>query len=376
MNLSNFTRRSALAVAIAAATGVSVVAAQQITQSEVGVEANVLQQQAPINKVPYAQRNAVQEQRPTRFLIEFEEPAVAAYKGGVPGYAATAVANDSDKLDVKAAPVQSYSEYLQQRQQNVLSAVQQRVAGVEYKRSLLLTLNGAIVEYNGDGDLQQLLQGVDGVKAVYPDEVVYVHMDASNDLINSPVVWEALGGRDLAGEGVKVAIIDTGIEPTHAMFQDNGHTVPEGLPEDDYCSTVDATFCNDKLVLARFYDAPGNLHPDEYPDSPRDYNGHGSHVAGTAVGNEVTGTYQGVGLNFSGVAPGASLMVYKSLYSVSTGTGSGMTLSLAAALEDAMADGADVVNNSWGGGAGSNPDNSYYQDIIQNMTAAGILVVG
>ncbi len=376
MNLSRITRRSALAVAIAAATGVSVVAAQQLTQSDVTVEANVKQQTAPVKKLPYDQRHAVQQQRPTRFLIEFEEPAVAAYKGGVSGFAATARVGDGEKLDVDAPAVQNYSDYLQQRQQTVLNAVQQRVRGVEYKRSLLLTLNGAIVEYTGNGDLQQMLKGIDGVKAVYPDEVMYVHMDASNDLINSPVVWEALGGRDLAGEGVKVAVIDTGIEPTHAMFQANGHTRPEDAPDDDYCATVDATFCNDKLISARYYDAPSSLHPDEYPDSPRDFNGHGSHVAGTAVGNEVTGTYQGVGLNFSGVAPGASLMVYKALYSIATGQGSGMTLSLAAALEDAMADGADVINNSWGGGAGSSPNNSYYQSIFQNLDAAGILAVG
>ncbi|KFZ31378.1 hypothetical protein IDSA_01260 [Pseudidiomarina salinarum] len=319
--------------------------------------------------------SASQQDAPRRFLIEFKEPAVAAYKGGFAGLAATARASGVEQINLQAPAVQRYSGFLQERQKATISSIQQRLQGLKFQRSLLLTLNGAIVEYHGTDDLQQLLAGMDGIKAVYPDSIVRVHLDASNALINSSAAWQALGGRAGAGNGVKVAVIDTGIEPDHAMFQDVQHSRPADAPTDDYCATVDTTFCNDKLIAARFYDAPSDLAAGEYPDSPRDFDGHGSHVAGIAVGNQVSATYDGVTVNFSGVAPGASLMVYKALYGNSVGGSTGTTLALAAALEDAMADGADVINNSWGSDTVQDPNNSYYRTIFENLDAAGILTV-
>jgi minor extracellular serine protease Vpr len=175
-------------------------------------------------------------------------------------------------------------------------------------------------------------------------------------------------------EGVKVAIIDSGIRPEHPMFQSNGHTRPAGLPNDDYCSTIDASFCNDKLVLARYYAPTFQVHPDENI-SPLDFNGHGTHVTGTAVGNAVTATIDSIEVNISGVAPGATLMVYRAFYQTDTSPGASSSIQLVAALEDAVADGADIINNSWGGSIGSNPANSVYTPIFAAAEAAGVLMV-
>ncbi|MGS0724478.1 S8 family serine peptidase, partial [Shewanella sp. 30m-9] len=115
--------------------------------------------------------------------------------------------------------------------------------------------------------------------------------------------------------------------------------------------------------------------PDEYM-SPLGFGGHGTHVAGTAVGNKVETTFQGVDVTLSGVAPAAYLMAYKALYSKADCTGgSGSNIMLMEALEHAVNDGADVINNSWGGGAGADPSSSPYKTMFEAAEAAGIVVV-
>ena len=117
-------------------------------------------------------------------------------------------------------------------------------------------------------------------------------------LIKAPEAWTLVGGRDTAGAGVKVAVIDSGIVPEHPMFDGSNFEAPEGLPDDDYCATVDASFCNGKLILARHY-TPTDINETEV-DTPYDVDGHGVHVVGTAVGNRVTDSQ---GTELSGVAP-------------------------------------------------------------------------
>ncbi|MGI5310177.1 S8 family serine peptidase [Rheinheimera sp. WS51] len=320
-------------------------------------------------------RTAAERQYPTYYIVQLEDAPVSTYSGGVRGYAPTSKEfTNKDYLDTQSVEAVAYGEYLKARQAEVASALQSKFPSLNVQRSVSLTLNGLIVSFPGDVDVKAQLQSVPGVKKVYENETFYAHMDASLDLINAPAVWDQIGDRDRAGEGVKVAVIDGGIRAKHPMFASNGHTRPEGLPTDDYCSVTDPDFCNDKLVLARYYAPTSAVHPDETM-TPLDLGGHGTHVAGTAVGNAVSTNYVGVDVNFSGVAPGATLMVYKALFVNPEGRGTGSGINLLSALEDAVADGADVINNSWGGGAGGHPENSWYKDVFTNAEAAGVVLV-
>lgn len=374
MTTTRTARWSTLAIAVAAATSVSTLTAQEFHKVDAAIKVTERQAQQVGEKHKMTIEEFAEAQQSSRYLIEFVEPAVAVYKGGIAGFEATsAKALGVDKLDVKSHKVQSYAQYLQRRQETVLSEVRKRIPELKTQSHLTLTFNGAIVEYKGS-DLKDKLRGIPGVKAVHEDHVVYTDMDASNNLINSPEVWQILGGQDVAGKGVNVAIIDTGIDFAHPMFADNGHDPATTSATDDYCA-LNPGVCNDKIAVARYYPAPGSVHPNEFMDSPQDMNGHGSHVAGTAAGNPVSTTFNGVALNFSGVAPGANLFVYKGLWNTVDGRGSGLTLSLADALEDAAADGADVINNSWGGGAGGTPAGSYYTPIMQALDEMGVVTV-
>ena len=207
------------------------------------------------------------------------------------------------------------------------------------------------------------------VKLVQPDELRQLQTDSSGQFLG-------LTGRGgawasgVTGEGVVVGVIDSGIWPEHPSFADDGsYTVPSippldetGFPACDFGNTAhnvnDAPFtCNNKLIGARktlaTYRALSGVDPDEF-DSARDDDGHGTHTASTAAGNagvaaQMYGTPLGV---VSGIAPRAQIIAYKAL-----GNLGGYTSDLAASIDQAVADGVDVINYSVGGGANlTSPD--------------------
>ncbi len=182
--------------------------------------------------------------------------------------------------------------------------------------------------------------------------------------------------RGVTGQGVLVGVIDTGIWPEHPSFRDNG-TLPAAptfdTSERSACAFGNTAWnandkpftCNNKLVGARefldTYKANSGLEPYEF-DSARDNEGHGTHTASTAAGDanvkaSIFGVNKGV---VSGIAPRAQVIAYKAL-----GDGGGYTSDLSAAIDQAVADGVDVINYSIGGGA-----NTVSADTISFLFAA------
>lgn len=199
--------------------------------------------------------------------------------------------------------------------------------------------------------------GSPGVAMVIPDELQQATTDSSPTFLglDGPGgAWQT--GYD--GEDVVVGVIDTGIWPEHPSFADDGSygSPPVSGVPCEFGNTAhnadDAPFtCNHKLLGARqmleTYRAIVGADPEEF-DSARDDNGHGTHTASTAAGNDgvdsvVFGTSYG---EISGIAPRARVIAYKGL-----GELGGFTSDLAAAIDQAVADGVDVINYSIGGGA-------------------------
>ena len=201
------------------------------------------------------------------------------------------------------------------------------------------------------------------VAMVLPDEILQAETDSVPSFIgvSGPAsAWQT--GYD--GEGVVVGIIDSGIWPEHPSFADDGSfPVPpveldNARPNCEFGNTDHNTFdvpfeCNNKLIGARqmldTYRALTGVTEEEY-DSARDDNGHGTHTASTAAGNaDVTASIYGSSLPaVSGIAPRAHVIAYKGL-----GDLGGYTSDLAAAIDQAVFDGVDVINYSIGGGAGT-----------------------
>ena len=119
-----------------------------------------------------------------------------------------------------------------------------------------------------------------------------------------------------------------------------------------------ASNCNNKLIAAQFYNAAWGgsaaleaLRPWEFM-SARDYNGHGTRTASTSGGNAsvpATGPAAAFG-SITGIAPRARISAYKALWSTQdASTASGYTADLVAAIDQAVADGVDVINYSISG---------------------------
>ena len=223
------------------------------------------------------------------------------------------------------------------------------------------------------GDNLDAVASIPGVARVYLDELVELNTDESPAFIGAPMLWEAVGGQEVAGEGVVVGLIDSGIWPEHPSFSDPdpsgkpygeppfepGHNgVLGGRSTCDFGNTAwnpnDAPFpCNNKLIGAyRFQDtaeALDKLTADEFK-SARDSDGHGTHTASTAAGNagveaSILGTSFGT---VSGIAPRAHIIMYRTAWGEN---GTSYFSDLTAAIEQATLDGVDALNYSIGGGA-------------------------
>jgi len=181
------------------------------------------------------------------------------------------------------------------------------------------------------------LAAIPGVKNVYPVHEYKADLDHALPVHNVPDAWNnILGGQANAGAGIKVAILDTGISPGHPSFQDASLKVPPGFPLSS--SKANAALTTNKIIVARSYE---DIYQEKVPDDAQDHYGHGTMVAMCAAGGTSTGPYATI----TGVAPKAWIGGYK-IVAGSSGSASGDVI--LKAMDDALADGMDVINLSFG----------------------------
>ncbi|CAI9094544.1 OLC1v1030304C1 [Oldenlandia corymbosa var. corymbosa] len=196
----------------------------------------------------------------------------------------------------------------------------------------------------------QLIAQRPEVVSVFPDRVYQLHTTRSWDFLKSQSLVESDSkpGRiqkqnisSVAGEDVIIGIFDTGIWPEAKSFNDEGlGPVPKRWKGECKQGHDFKPFkCNRKLIGAR------NYVTDEAPNSPRDHDGHGTHVAAIAAGKPVAGaSYHGLARGTAqGGAPGARIAVYR----VCTHDGC-LGSQFLKAFDDAIADGVDIISLSSG----------------------------
>src|ERR1017187_9433233 len=101
------------------------------------------------------------------------------------------------------------------------------------------------------------LRDIPGVSYVVPSPPLHMDLSRALDLQNVPAAWSAVGGASNAGAGIKIGIIDSGIDLNHPGFQDPSLTPPAGFPKGD------SNYTNNKVIVARSYVAL-----DSYTDRP------------------------------------------------------------------------------------------------------------
>lgn len=325
------------------------------------------------------------------YIVQLADPPVVSYSGGVPGYAATRPAK-GQKVNPNNPDVVRYLAYLRSRQDGVLA----KVGGGRKHYNYGYAFNGLAAELTPTQ--VQALKRIQGV-SVSKDEARRPDTSTTPAFlgISGPGgFWEATGAQ---GENVIIGIVDSGIWPEHPSFSDRTHATGNGakgakgakggMPSYQQipgwhgrCVPGEAfvgSDCNHKLIGARYYNAGfgGNegvkaMLPYEYL-SPRDFDGHGTHTASTAGGNaqvQVTGPASLFG-TISGMAPRARIAAYKVCWGTGNDGGCYNSDSVAA-IDQAVADGVDVINFSISGSQTNFLDP--VEVAFMNAASAGVFV--
>nr|XP_033511934.1 CO(2)-response secreted protease-like isoform X2 [Nicotiana tomentosiformis] len=195
-----------------------------------------------------------------------------------------------------------------------------------------------------------------GVVSVFLNPVFQLHTTRSWDFLRDQydLVHDfsySSGSNSTSNEAdTIIGIFDTGIWPESERFNDKGMgPVPsrwKGTCTKGY--DFNSSSCNRKLIGARFYDDGGS--PTPVTGTPRDHDGHGTHVAATAAGSPVAGaSYYGLAAGTAkGGSPGSRIAVYR----ICTPYGCSGS-AIMKAFDDALADGVDIINLSIGQPAGA-----------------------
>ncbi len=297
-----------------------------------------------------------------RLIVELASPPLAAWLNST-----QAPRTEKAHLDFSSPAAQSYTDQLRAEQAAFIANMQAALptatvgqylneVGARVSLTYQVVFNGMAID-PGIADLraaQKILMALPGVKSVYLDYAHDPDLYASIPLINAAALYNnpAIGGMANAGAGIKAASMDGGVHHDAAMFNGAGYSYPPGYPAGGLGLTANN---NGKIIASRAYfrvwdpPSPG----DENPWPGTQGTPHGNHTAGIMAGEQVVASFQGITQTINGVAPAAWVMSYRVFYNSITNDGSFYDAEGVAALEDIAKDGADVLNNSWGGGPGS-----------------------
>ncbi len=294
------------------------------------------------------------------YIVRLADPPAADYAGGVAGLAATKPAA-GQKLDPAQSSVRQYVSYLLGKQ----GAALQSAGGGTRLYNYSYAFNGFAADLSPA--TAQKLRGTPGVLSVSKDEKRQLDTSTTPDFLGLRTgLWQQLGGQEGAGEGIVVGMLDSGLWPENASFSDRdkkGKRTYSQLPDSSFHGKCQvgaqwtAANCNRKIVGARYYNAgfggaEGIRQQLPYEIlSARDVDGHGSHTSSTAAGNgRVTATApNGDALGvISGMAPRARIAMYKVCWGIAPDGGCFSSDSVAA-IDQAVADGVDVINFSISG---------------------------
>jgi len=296
-------------------------------------------------------------ERLVQVVVELSSPA--ASRGSLP--------RSRGRLDLGAHATLRRLTRLRVEQEQVAGRIHDAIPGAEIRWRYRVVLNGlaVVVPVEAVGRLER----VEGVAEVHRSSLYRPQLDRSPSAIGAPAVWgPALA---TAGQGMKIAIIDDGVDQRHQFFDPAGYVMPAGFPKGQ------AAYTSAKVIAARSFPPPLPKARNADIAFDAEQSEHGTHVAGIAAGNNGTQAFAGGGRrSLSGVAPRAYIGNYRVLTipTVSNVGLDGNSPEIAAGVEAAVMDGMDVVNLSIG-----EPEISPARDLvvraIEGAAAAGVVSV-
>jgi subtilisin family serine protease len=316
------------------------------------------------------------------YIVKLRQPGAASYKN-VPA-PLTGEKPSEQARSASAAVAEAYASQLEQSHDRLLAGVGAANAKMYSYR---YSVNGFAARLTA-AQVSRLAQSGE-VERIWQDTDQYLQTNNSAAFLG---LQDPVGGlradRELRGEDIVVGIIDSGVAPNHPSLLDTEDRTPRqcrsawsrtsllglwlcmGFHHDPPTELVygpplgftgacqagpgfEPGHCNNKVVGARFYIdgflARHELDAGEFR-SPKDVDGHGTHIATIIAGNSVDATLLGTRVGrVSGIAPRARIAIYKACWLKPGDTrGTCATSDLVRAIDDAVADGVDLINYSVG----------------------------
>ena len=294
-------------------------------------------------------------------LLRLRSAPLAAWSGR-----RLASAGGRPRLDLRAPGARRYVARLAHEQAAAERSLRLAVPEARVGRRYHLLLNAIVVDVPARSLAR--LRALPWVTRIYPSLRYTLFLNTSPALIGATALTGATGAD---GEGVKIAIVDDGIDAGNPFLDPGGFSYPDGFPKGD------AAYTTPKVIVARSFPAFGAPPAASLPFDPAE-SFHATHVAGIAAG--VAGTAAPAGRDhpaiagLSGVAPRAWIGNYR-VFSYPTPVGDNAnTPEIVAAFEAAVADGMDVINFS-GGGPETEPANDAMIETVRNVALAGVVPV-
>ncbi len=266
-------------------------------------------------------------------LVQLKGEPLSTYAKTKPG--------PGKKIDMNSVTTKSYRAQLSAQRNDFKKWLQVNAPRAQITGAWDISLNAVGVKLNGT-TLTKLRSAPQVKRAELQGVYHKTAEDIDLSLVHAMAAWAEVGGHANAGKGVKVGIVDTGIDQDHPCFNDAGYTAPAGFPKGQL------KYTNAKVIVAKVFNNKGrqNGFDAEAIDD------HGTHVAGTVACDWETGPASvgtaALPYDPSGVAPAAFL----GNYNVFPGdVEDARSEDILNALDAAYADGMDVVNMSLGGGA-------------------------
>jgi hypothetical protein len=269
------------------------------------------------------------------------------------------------RLDLRAPASVSYLRTLAAAQRSLQARIKAAIpsSSVRWHYSVVLDGMAVVVPRSQLGRLSSIPGAKD-----WPSLTYHSLLDRTPKLISATTVW----GPTLAtaGQGVKIAILDDGLDQSHVFFDPTNFAYPAGFPKGN------TAFTTPKVIVAKTF-SPATNHW-KYANTPFDpvNSDHATNVAGIAAGDYNTvATIPGSRPHVSGIAPMAYLGNYKVLTVPTSEFGlDGNSPEIAKGIEEAVKDGMDIINLSLG-----EPEIEPSRDIvvaaIDNAAKAGVVSV-
>jgi subtilisin family serine protease len=321
----------------------------------------------------------------TRVIVTLGMAPLA--QAGIARNSSAGAAGPIRRLNISSAAARNYLTRVDAAQAQAIAQLKQAIPEARVSTRFRVLLNGFTVDLPARRLAR--LDGLGFVGKVYPSLRYSMLTNRSSELIGAAALRSLAG---VKGDGIKVAVVDDGVDQENPFLSGLGMQYPAGFPKGVESAT------NQKVIVARAFPGPGSGEGGRRPLDIR-VSFHGTHVAGIIAGRENTTAPDSTVIpreethpvcirsaggciptvtGLTGVAPNAWIGNYR-VFTVPSPLSasdccSANTPEIVAAFEAAVADGMDVINFS-GGGPQSEPASDALMEATANVARAGVVPV-